>query len=156
MNATQPVEPVSAVPGFPTVKLLTVTAISGFALFVAWTLARLGADIDVEVYRSGSIGLTSAIASHILGILGGAFLASAKPGNAGAASSAMTAYLASTVIRFLCTPLLAVSLYFALPVKPQPLLLGAGLGYLLILVADIATMMKAMSGSAGLSNAPRA
>lgn len=121
-------------------------------LFVVWTLARLGADIDIEIYRAGSIGLTASIVAHLLGILGGAFLASAKRGN----TAPMTAYLASTVIRFLCTPLLAVSLYFALPVKPQPLLIGAAVGYLLILVADIATMLKAMSGSAGSTNAPRA
>ena len=156
MNSTPPTDPVRVTPSYPTARLLAVTAISGFALFVAWTLARLGAEIDIEVYRAGSIGLTAAIAAHILGILGGAFLASAKRGQAGSANGAMTAYLASTVIRFLCTPLLAVSLYFALPVKPQPLLIGAGAGYLLILVADIATMLKAMAGSAGSSNAPRA
>lgn len=152
MNIPPPNDPLRATPSYPTVKLLAVTAISGFALFVAWTLARLGAEIDVEIYRAGSIGLTAAITAHILGILGGAFLASAKRGQA----APMSAYLASTVIRFLCTPLLAVSLYFALPVKPQPLLIGAAVGYLLILVADIATMLKAMSGSAGSSNAPRA
>lgn len=139
-------------PGFPTVRLLAVTAGSGFLIFVAWTLARLGGGIDVDIYHAGSIGLMAAVASHILGILGGAFLASAKRGQ----TAPMTAYLASTVIRFLCTPLLAVSLYFALPVKPQPLLIGAAVGYLLILVADIATMLKAMAGSAGSSSAPRA
>ncbi|MEY2716860.1 MAG: hypothetical protein RIT24_3203 [Planctomycetota bacterium] len=142
----------AAGPRFPTVRLLLVTATSGVVLFVLWTLARLGADIEIGIYQSGSIGLMSAIVSHILGILGGAFLASAKRGHA----APMTAYLASTVIRFLCTPLLAVSLYFALPVKPQPLLIGAAVGYLLILVADIATMLKVMSGSAGSTNAPRA
>lgn len=139
-------------PDYPTVRLLAVTAISGIVLFVLWTLARLGADVDLETYQSASIGLMASIIAHILGILGGAFLASAKRGN----TAPMTAYLASTVIRFLCTPLLAVSLYFALPVKPQPLLIGAAVGYLLILVADIATMLKVMSGSAGSTNAPRA
>lgn len=147
-TATRP----GVMPSYPTARLLAVTAISGFALFLAWTLARMGADIDIDIYRAGSIGLMAAIVAHILGILGGAFLASAKRGQA----APMTAYLASTVIRFLCTPLLAVSLYFALPVKPQPLLIGAALGYLLILVADIATMLKAMAGSAGSSSAPRA
>jgi len=152
LSGDAPATPSGVMPGYPTARLLAVTAISGFALFIAWTLARMGADIDIEIYRSGTIGLMSAVVAHILGILGGAFLASAKRGGA----APMTAYLASTVIRFLCTPLLAVSLYFALPVKPQPLLIGAAVGYLLILVADIATMLKAMAGSAGSSNAPRA
>ena len=63
----------------------------------------------------------------------------------------MTVYLASTVVRFLGTPLLALSLYFALPVKAQPLLIGAATGYLLILVADIATMFRSMQGHASAS-----
>jgi hypothetical protein len=61
----------------------------------------------------------------------------------------------STVVRFLLTPALAVSLYFLLPVKPQPVLVGAAAGYLLILVADIGTMLKAMQQHSGSTHASR-
>ena len=135
-------------PSYPTSRLLLSTGITAAVLFAAWTALRFAGDVAADTYQSASIGLMAASIAHVLGILGGAFLASAQRGR----TAPMTAYLASTVIRFLCTPLLAVSLYFALPVKPQPLLIGAGVGYLLILVADIATMLKAMSGSAGSSN----
>jgi ABC-type amino acid transport system permease subunit len=137
---------------FPTGKLLAATGVSAATLFVAWTMIRFGGDVDPETYQSVSAGLACAALGHVIGIFGGAFLASAQLGR----SAVMTAYLASTVIRFLCTPLLAVSLYFALPVKPQALLIGAAAGYLLILVADVATMLKAMAGSAGSSNAGNA
>jgi ABC-type amino acid transport system permease subunit len=131
---------------------LLATGITTTALFGAWTMLRVAGGVAVETYQSASVGLMAAALAHVLGIFGGAFLASAQRGR----TAPMTAYLASTVIRFLCTPLLAVSLYFALPVKPQPLLIGAGAGYLLILVADIATMLKAMAGSAGSSPTPQA
>ena len=145
MNATAG----SRAPAFPTLRLLWATAASTVVLFAAWTAIRFGGEIDPAIYQSASAGLACASVAHVLGIFGGAFLASAQR----AQSGVMTAYLGSTVIRFLCTPLLAVSLYFALPVKPQPLLIGAAAGYLLILVVDIATMLKAMAGSAGSSNA---
>jgi ABC-type amino acid transport system permease subunit len=151
MTGTTASRPASGSGSYPTGRLLAATGLTGAVLVALWTLLRFGGNVDPEVYQSGTIGLASSILAHVLGILGGAFLASTQRG----ATAPMNAYLASTVIRFLCTPLLAVSLYFALPVTPQPLLIGAGVGYLLILVADIATMLKAMAGSAGSSSAPR-
>ena len=41
----------------------------------------------------------------------------------------------------------ALSLYFALPMQPKALLIGAVVGYVIILVADIGTMLKASSRS---------
>jgi hypothetical protein len=42
------------------------------------------------------------------------------------------------------TPLLALSLYFLLLAEARPVLIGSLVGYLIILVADIVTMMQAM------------
>ena len=81
----------------------------------------------------------------LVGTMAGAALAPAK--------GSMAAYLASTLVRFMLTPALAVSLYFLLPVKPQPVLVGAAAGYLLILVADIGTMLKAMQQRSGNASA---
>lgn len=146
---------VSAGAGFPTLRLLTAIAVASVVLLILWTLVRLGGDLDSEVYTGGVLGLLSASAAHVLGTLAGAFLVGGPAGASKPGRSAMSAYLASTVVRFMATPVVAVSLYFLLPVKPQPLLIAAGTGYLLILVVDIATMMKAMQGSAG-SSAPTA
>jgi hypothetical protein len=140
---------------FPTLRLLAAIAASGVVLLFLWTLVKVGGAIDEEVYRAGILGLLCAAAGHALGTLAGAFLAENPASAANSGRSAMSAYLASTVVRFMATPALAVSLYFLLPVKPQPLLIAAATGYLLILVVDIATMLKAMQGSAG-SSAPRA
>ena len=114
-------------------------------LLVFWSLVRMAADLDEELYRGGIIGLIAATAAHLVGTLAGAVMAPAK--------GAPAAYLASTLVRFVLTPALAVSLYFLLPVKPQPFLVGAATGYLLILLADIATMLKAMQQHSGSPSA---
>jgi hypothetical protein len=119
--------------------LLRTIGLSALALVGLWTAVLFVGDLDIQVYRGGVIGLIAATAAHLGGTMVGAALAPAK--------GAMAAYLASTVVRFMLTPALAVSLYFLLPVKPQPVLLGAAAGYLLILVADIGTMFKAMQTS---------
>ena len=120
---------------YPTTRLLLVIALSGAGLVVLWTVIRSGWGLEQEVYRGGLIGLAAAVIAHLAGTLAGAFLAPTQ--------GVLPAYLASTVVRFIATPALAISLYFLLPVKPQPLLVGALMGYLLILVADIATLMRA-------------
>jgi ABC-type amino acid transport system permease subunit len=130
---------------FPTARLLLATAISALVLLAVATMLKGGAEWSAEFYQSVVLGLASAALSHVLGILAGAFLATLQQGP----GAAMTAYLGSTVVRFLCTPALALSLYFALPTEPKPLLIGAAAGYLLILVVDIATMLRSLSGSAG-------
>ena len=151
MSSDLPDASVRAAPRYPTGKLIAVTLGTGIALLVLWTGLRLGGTIEPSMYQSVAVGLMASTIAHILGVLGGAVLASSSAIGA----SVMTAYLGSTVIRFLLAPLVTVSLYFALPVTHQPLLIGAGAGYLLILVADIATMLMAMTGSAGSSSTPR-
>jgi hypothetical protein len=74
---------------------------------------------------------------------------------AGKGDPLTSAYLASTTVRFIATPALALSLYFLLPQKPTPLLLSAAAGHLLIMVADIATLLRFVQGSAR-SSAPNA
>jgi hypothetical protein len=132
-------------PPFPTGRLLTAVGLTAGALLVLWTLVKVGGELEPEVFRGGLLGLVAATAAHAGGIVFGAALAPAKGSNA--------AYLASMLVRFVLTPVLAVSLYFLLPVKPQPVLIGAAAGYLVILFADVATVMtglkSASSGSVG-------
>ncbi|MCE2881281.1 MAG: hypothetical protein LW636_02815 [Planctomycetaceae bacterium] len=123
-------------PQYPTTKLLVAIAVTGLALLALWWGIRDAAQLTPEVYRGGVLGLLVATAGHLAGTLVGSALAPSK----GAAS----AYLASTAARFILTPILAVLVSSFLPVKAQPLLVGAATGYLLILVADIGTMLKAM------------
>jgi len=132
-------------PPYPTGRLLSGIGIAAVVLLGLWTGVFYAGDLEVDIYRGGIIGLIAATAAHLLGTLAGGLLAPAKGSNA--------AYLASTVVRFLLTPVLAVSLYFLLPVKPQPVLVGAAAGYLLILVADIGTMLKAMQQHSGSASA---
>lgn len=126
----------ASAPRYPAGQLLTAIGVAAAVLLAIWTVLRFAADLSIDIYRGGVLGLAAATLAHIGGTLFGAALAPSK----GSAS----AYLASTLVRFLLTPALAVSLYFLLSVKPQPVLVGAAVGYLLILLADIATMLKVM------------
>ena len=130
---------------YPTGRLLTVIVVTACGLLLLWSLVRMAAELDEGIYRGGIIGLVAATAAHLIGTMVGAVLAPSK--------GASAAYLGSTLVRFLLTPALAVSLYFLLPVKPQPVLVGAAAGYLLILVADIGTMLKAMQQHSGSPSA---
>jgi hypothetical protein len=134
-------------PPYPTGRLLTSIGLAALVLLLLWTAIYYVGELETELYRGGIIGLIAATAAHLIGTIAGAALAPAKGSNA--------AYLVSTVVRFLLTPALAVSLYFLLPVKPQPVLVGAAAGYLLILVADIGTMLKAMQQHSGSTHASR-
>ncbi|MFZ4751437.1 MAG: hypothetical protein ACOYMM_13135 [Phycisphaerales bacterium] len=140
-----PAKPAPVLPPYPTGRLLGTIGLSALALVGLWTAVLFVGDLDIQVYRGGVIGLIAATAAHLGGTMVGAALAPAK--------GSMAAYLASTVVRFMLTPALAVSLYFLLPVKPQPVLVGAAAGYLLILVADIGTMLKAMQQRSGSASA---
>lgn len=124
---------------YPTVALLKAILLASAIIFGAWTALRFGAELDPELYKGGVIGLFAATLAHLLGALAGAALAPSR--------GAANAYLASTLARFVLTPIVAVSLYFLLLARPQPVLIGAAAGYLLILVADIGTMLKAMQTS---------
>jgi len=127
---------------YPTVALLKAILVAALILFGVWTILRFAAGIDLEIYKGGVIGLFGATAAHVLGALAGSVLAPTR--------GAANAYLASTLVRFVLTPILAVSLYFLLLASAKAVLVGAAAGYLLILVADIATMLRAMQGSGTL------
>ena len=126
-------------PTYPTTQLLLVIGITSAVLIAAWTCIRVGWEFDTQVYRSGLIGLLAATTAHVVGTFVGSFLAVTQ--------GSLMAYFASTVVRFLLTPTLALSLYFALPMQPKVLLIGAAAGYVVILAADIGTMLKASSRS---------
>lgn len=130
---------------FPTARLLFVIALAAAGLLVTWTIVRGTVGVEEGVYRGGVIGLIAATLAHVMGTLVGAALAAQK--------GALAAYMASTVVRFLLTPALAVSLYFSLSLPPKPVLVGAAVGYLLILAADIGTMLKAMQQHQGSTSA---
>lgn len=132
-DAAAPPPVTARYPGTP--LLLAVAATAG-GLLLVWTVIRFAAELAPDLYLGGVLGLAAAAVAHALGILVGAFLAPAH----GLASAS----LASTVARFVALPLLAVSLYFPLPIRPQPLFIGAVVGYLVILVADSAVMMKVL------------
>ena len=152
MTASPSFARASAPADFPTLRLLAATAISTVVLLIVATMVKVGAELDPATYQAVVLGLAAASVGHALGIFAGAFLATTQRG----VGALMTVYLASTVVRFLGTPLLALSLDCALPVKAQPLLIGAATGYLLILVADIATMFRSMQGHASASSPPKA
>lgn len=133
---------------FPTVRLLAVISATAAALLVLWTMVKAGGIVDEGAYRGVVLGLCAATGSHILGTFFGAYLAAAPADATKPSRPLMTAYLGSTTVRFLATPALAVSLYFLLPQKPAPLLLGAAAGHLLIMVADVATLLRFVQGSA--------
>lgn len=127
-------------PAFPIAKLLTVNVGGGAALIVLWAIIHQGWKFPEAVYKGVLLGLCAAIAAHVGGTVLGALLTPGK--------GVANAYLASTLVRFVLTPLLALSLYFLLLAEARPVLIGSLAGYLLILVADIVTMMQAMQSAA--------
>lgn len=145
----------SASAAFPVARFLFVIAATSAALAVLVTVVKIGGLVDQEIYKGVILGLCSATLSHVLGTFAGAFFAARMLSAGRGAGSMVSAYLASTTVRFMATPALALSLYFLLPQKPAPLLLGAAVGHLLIMVADIAAVMRYLQGSAG-SSAPNA
>jgi len=140
---------------FPVGRLLLVIAGTAALLVFVWTVVKTGGLVDEAVYKGVILGLFCATISHVIGTFAGAFFAAQTAAGPNAGGSLVSAYLASTTVRFIATPALALSLYFLLPQKPSPLLLGAAAGHLLIMVADIATVMRFVQGSAGPS-APNA
>jgi hypothetical protein len=134
---------------FPIGKFLAVIAATTAALIMLWTVVKVGGIVDGDVYKGVLLGLVCAAASHTFGTFVGAIFAARMVAGPGGGNPIISAYLASTTVRFIATPTLAVSLYFLLPQKPAPLLLGAAAGHILIMVADIATLMRYLQGSEG-------
>lgn len=124
---------------YPLGVLIFVILASAVAIAVVWTALRRPLGVSDAVYHGGLLGLLVATVAHLFGTGLGAVMAPSK--------GLATAYLASTVVRFLCTPVLALSLYSALPLAPQPILVGSVAAYLLILVGDVAAMMRCMKRS---------
>jgi hypothetical protein len=88
-------------PPDPTGRLLTAIGLAALVLLLLWTAVYYAGELETELYRGGIIGLIAATAAHLIGTIAGAALAPAKGSNA--------AYLASTVVRVLLTPALAVA-----------------------------------------------
>ena len=126
----------STPPVFPLAKLLAVHLAVGAGLVILWAVIHQGWNFPPPIYKGVLLGLSAAIVAHLAGTVLGALLSPAK--------GVANAYLASTLVRFVLTPLLALSLYFLLLAEARPVLIGSLVGYLLILVADIVTMMQAM------------
>ena len=136
---------------YPTKRLLVSVVSTATALFVLWLMLGFGAGIDEAVIRGGVLGLLAATVSHVLGTLAGERFVSIGSGP----TAPLAAYLASSTLRFICTPALAVSLYFALPQAPAPLLIGAAAGHGLIMIVDVSVLLKAQGG-AGSRRTPSA
>jgi hypothetical protein len=136
---------------YPTKRLLVSVVCSATALFVLWLMLGFGAGLDQAVIRGGVLGLLAATASHLVGTLAGERFVSIGSGP----TAPLAAYLASSTLRFICTPAFALSLYFALPQAPAPLLIGAAAGHGLIMIVDVSVLLKAQGG-AGSRGTPRA
>ncbi|MBI1303596.1 MAG: hypothetical protein GC172_07385 [Phycisphaera sp.] len=128
---------------YPTKRLLLSVVSTAAALFVLWLMLGVGAGLTEAVIRGGVLGLLSATASHLLGTLAGERFSSIGSGP----TAPLSAYLASSTLRFICTPAFAVSLYFALPQAPAPLLIGAAAGHALIMIVDVSVLLKAQGGA---------
>ena len=89
-------------PAYPTKRLLLSVVGTAAALFVLWLMLGFGAGMAPEVVRGGVLGLLAATVSHTLGTLAGERFASGGASGTPSTNAAMTAYLASSALRFIC------------------------------------------------------
>ena len=94
---------------FPIGKFLAVIAATTAALIVLWTVVKVGGIVDGDVYKGVLLGLVCAAASHTFGTFVGAIFAARMVAGPGGGNPIISAYLASTTVRFIATPTLAVS-----------------------------------------------
>lgn len=106
----------------------------------AWSAGRWAGDA-----AAGGLGAAVAGVTALLGV------AILRPSKVREASDWMTAWLAATVVRLLLTPLVAGSLYFALPQPGRAFLLSVAGAYLVCLLAE--TLWLARSVHNALSRA---
>lgn len=139
----------------PLLRSIVVTAVAAGVLLLLPIGLREAGFIDQTVAKPLVLGLFAAALSHVLGAVIGARVASLAAPASGAEQSLLLASLAATTVRLLATPSLALSLYFLLPQKAAPLLLGAVAAHVLLMVVDIVTMQSSSRRSAGPS-APQA
>lgn len=124
--------------------LLPVLGVAGASVAVAaWLGGRLA-----DSAGAAALGGVVSAATALLGV------AILRPSVERPASDWMTAWLAATVARFLLTPLLAVSLYSALPLPGTPFLLAVAGTYLACLAVETAWLARSV-GSALNHSAPR-
>jgi len=140
---------------FPLLRSLVATAVTAGLLLLVPVGLRAGQYVDETIYKPLVLGLFAAATSNVLGLVVGARVAGFAARGSSAAEAGLLAYLAATVVRLLATPALALSLYFLLPQKAAPLLLGAVAAHVHFMVADIAALQSANRRSAGPS-APNA
>ena len=118
--------------------LFGVTAgTAAIATVVAYGVGQRLADAG----GAAAFGAAVSFATAMLGI------AILRPSVERPASDWMTAWLAATVVRLLLTPLLAVSLYSALPLPGKPFLLAVAGTYLACLAAETAVLARAVGNA---------
>ena len=140
---------------FPVFRLLAATAVTAGLLLLVPVGLKAGGYVDETVYKPLVLGLFAAALSNLLALVVAARVAGFASRGSSVGESVILAYLAATVVRLLATPALALSLYFLLPQKAAPLLLGAVAAHVLFMVVDIAALQSANRRSAGPS-APQA
>lgn len=138
-----------AVAPFPTLRSLVASVVAAGLVLVVLLGLKTGGFIDETVYRPLVLGLCAAATSNVLGVVVGARVARFASSGSSAGESVLLAYLAATVVRLLATPSLALSLYFLLPQKAAPLLLGAVAAHVLFMVVEIAALQRTSRRSAG-------
>jgi len=115
--------------------VLPVGAVAAGSIGVAaWLGGRLA-----DAAGATALGAATSAASILLGVL------VLRPSVERPASDWMTSWFASTVIRFLLTPLLAVSLYSALPLPGKPFLLAVAGTYLACLAVETVVLARSVS-----------
>lgn len=118
--------------------LFGVTAgVAGVSIAVAYGVGQRLA----EAGGAAALGASVSFATAMLGI------AILRPSVERPASDWMTSWLAATVVRLLLTPLVAVSLYSALPLPGKPFLLAVAGTYLACLAAETVVLARAVGNA---------
>jgi len=134
--------------------LASTTVAAALVLLLLAGLKR-GEYLDQTAYKPLVLGLFAAALSSVLGVFVGARVARFAKAGSAAGEAVLLASLAATAVRLVATPSLALSLYFLLPQKAAPLLLGAVAAHVLFMVVDAVVLQRANPRSAGPS-APQA
>lgn len=138
-------------PGWPLLGAIVAATVAATAVA---GLVALGADGEVGAAVLG------ALCAGAVALLGGVILraAGARP-----AIDWLTLWLAATVVRMLLTPVVAVLLYFALPLPPKAFFLAVAGSYLACLAAETVVLARsagraldAAAASRGASEAMKA
>lgn len=107
-----------------------------FLIVVCWCVLAVVGWQPWSVVGAGLLGALAAV------VVGGGGLLILKPWNPRRAGDLAMLWLASTVVRVLLTPLLALLLYSAAHPPIYPFVLGAGTAYLAILFSETALVSR--------------